>query len=185
MTFSAVRSEDPRDYYAPWQVWIDGAPFVTGLELENEAIEIRNLLSHATPKVASKKKPRFVPRQIDGFKLISTRRLLNEQKGQALVEAAFALGILLMLLLGGLDLFFALTANGDVHSLANSGAQCVVTPNCGNAVAFVQNAAAGLSLNASQLTVTQNGNTITVAYAYQPIGPVFPSVNLAATATAP
>jgi TadE-like protein len=196
MTFTVVRSEDPEDYFAPWQIHLDGAVFLDGIELEQEAKSICECLRLAPTRVPHPEKilhlkpPRFTPRPIKklangNWRFLGSHPLGGKQRGAVLLELALAVPILLMLLLGSLDLLLALAANGDVHALANAGAACIVTPSCGNAVSFVQGAAAGLSLNASQLTVSQNGNSVTVVYGYQPVGPVFPSVILSATATAP
>ncbi len=190
MIFSAVKSPQGERDYAPWCVFVDGHEIINGIENEAEAQSICELLRTAKPKTLpppKPKPPRFQPREISGWKLLSTRRLIREQpkeRGQALLEFALCLPFILALLCGSLDLLLCLTANGDVHSLADSGAQCITRPSCGNAVQYVQGAAAGLSLNASQLTVTQNGNAVTVAYSYQPVSFVFPQVNLSATATA-
>lgn len=88
MTFTVVRSEDENDFFAPWQVLLDGEVFLSQIEFESEAESICDCLRLAPPvsphpeKIVilnAKRTPRFVPKKIEGWKLLETRKLLNEQ----------------------------------------------------------------------------------------------------------
>jgi hypothetical protein len=184
---SVVRSDDREWELSPWQILIDGVVFLNGIEFQKEAESVAEFLRtvpEAQPANLHPEKIISLGKRIPGMRLVRPARPLG-QRGSVLLEFALCLPVLMVLLLGSLDLLLCLTCNGDVHSLADAGAQCIVTPSCGNAVQYVQGAAAGLSLNPAQLTVSQSGNSITVSYGYQPVSFVFPAVNLSATATAP
>jgi hypothetical protein len=87
--FTVVRSDNPDDYFAPWQVWLDGEMFLDGIELQQEAISICEVLRLVPPRAPHPqnifvlkpphKRPKFVPKKIEGWKLTETRKLLNEQ----------------------------------------------------------------------------------------------------------
>ena len=70
MIFSAVKTPVGLRDYAPWCVFVDGQEIINGIENEAEALSIIQLLRTAKPKPVPAPKPRFVPRQIEGCKLV-------------------------------------------------------------------------------------------------------------------
>lgn len=99
MIFTVVCSTDPADMFAPYRIELDGAPFLTGIEVEVEAHDICRLLvgweaeQSAYPQAVLPAessniipmRPRFVPKTIEKCKLEGTRKLaseLHKQRGQ-------------------------------------------------------------------------------------------------------
>jgi hypothetical protein len=99
MIFTVVCSADPADSYAPYRIELDGAVFITGIEVEAEAHDICRLLvaweaeqsayPQAVPPPESTNiipmHPRYVPKKIEKCKLEGTRKLateLHKQRGQ-------------------------------------------------------------------------------------------------------
>jgi Flp pilus assembly protein TadG len=119
------------------------------------------------------------PRAADGKRL--------REKGIALMEFALILPIFLALILGGMDLFLCEMTKSNLNYIATQAANCGVT-GC-NVQNYVDNAASGLSLRAKNITVKQSVPAkgeymVTLDTTYKPVGPVFPSVALTASATA-
>ena len=108
---------------------------------------------------------------------------MRKQRGAALIEFALVLPIFLLLVLGSMDLFFCEMAKANLSYITTQAANCSTQKGC-DVQGYVNSAAPGLSLSAKAITVTRSGNTVTLSTTYKPIGPVFPSVNLSATATA-
>ena len=159
MIFSAVKSPQGVRDYAPWCVFVDGREIINGIENEAEAQSIIQLLRTAKPKtLPPPKPPRFQPRKIEGWKLISTRRLCSEQKGAVILELALCLPVVLLLLLGGLDL----------SRMANAKSN-----------------AAGFGMDPTAVSASAAGNTATIAYVWQPVGPFFSAATMQSTAVAP
>jgi Flp pilus assembly protein TadG len=127
---------------------------------------------------------------------IASRRL-GRQHGQAMVEFAIMLPILLLLLLGGADLLMAIAAHQQVSYVAQETAQwCLAnvpigTP-CGAAAGQAQTFASQLGLmNSGKVAAASNGCTITPAcvsitatYSFVPVFPFFPSFTMTSTAQA-
>ena len=107
----------------------------------------------------------------------------GKQKGTALVEFALVLPVFLLLVLGAMDLSFCQMAKSNLNYLATQAANCSAKKSC-NVQGYVNDSALGLSMNPKAITVTQEGDTVTLSTTYRPIGPVFPKVALSATATA-
>jgi Flp pilus assembly protein TadG len=119
------------------------------------------------------------PRAADGKRL--------REKGVGLVEFALILPVFLALILGGMDLFLCEMTKSNLSYIATQAANCGVT-GC-NVQNYVNTTAPGLSLNAKDITVTQSKPIqgeykVTLDTTYKPIGPVFPTVALTASATA-
>jgi len=107
----------------------------------------------------------------------------RSERGVILVEMCFATVVFCMLALGILDMTLATGAKSNVGFLATQAAVCASKPGC-DAAGYVLASGPGLGLNPARLTVIVSGTTVTVSYAYKPVGPVFPAVTLQATATA-
>ena len=94
MIFTVIRSMDPADSFAPYRIELEGALFITGIEVEAEAHDICRLLvgweaqqsayPQAVAPAESPKvipiRPRFVPQVIEKWKLERMRELLSEQR---------------------------------------------------------------------------------------------------------
>ncbi|MGA9969857.1 MAG: hypothetical protein WA690_03160 [Candidatus Acidiferrales bacterium] len=92
MIFTVLCSTDPADNFAPYRIELDGAPFLTGIEVEAEAHDICRLLigweaqqsayPQAVPPAESSNiipmRPRFVPKMIERWKRKHTRKLASE-----------------------------------------------------------------------------------------------------------
>jgi Flp pilus assembly protein TadG len=118
------------------------------------------------------------PRAAEGKRL--------RERGSAIVEFALILPLFLALILGGMDLFLCEMAKSNLSYIATQAANCGVT-GC-SVQSYVNTAAPGLSLNPKDITVKQSvpskgEYTVTLDTQYKPIGPVFPSVALTASAT--
>jgi TadE-like protein len=125
-----------------------------------------------------------------------------KQTGQALVEFALILPMLIVLLLGGADLLMALSAHQIISYAAEQTAQCVsLGPTlCGLAsnpdpAAYVDRITAGLGLpqNPPDSPPTVTSYTpfpciancrVTVEYTYRPLFHFFPQVPMSVTASA-
>jgi Flp pilus assembly protein TadG len=112
---------------------------------------------------------------------------MRNQKGVALLEFALVLPIFLLLVLGAMDLSFCQMAKSNLNYLTTQAASCAAKKTC-TAQGYIDSSAAGLSLNPAAITVgttiTPGETTVTLSMTYKPIGPVFPKVNLSATAKA-
>jgi Flp pilus assembly protein TadG len=121
-------------------------------------------------------------------------RSTGSQRGQALLEFALVLPILLLLMLGGAGLIMAYSARQDLHYVAQETAMCQAMNNSvagcvGNAQGYAQTIAQQIGL-ANWTTVNANSmpgcggacTQVTATYTVSPIFPFFPSVNLTTTA---
>lgn len=94
MVFTVIRSTDPAASFTPYRIELDGAAFITGIEVEAEAHDICRLLAGweaqqsaypqavmpaESPKVIPIR-PRFVPQVVEKWKLERMRELLSERR---------------------------------------------------------------------------------------------------------
>jgi Flp pilus assembly protein TadG len=117
---------------------------------------------------------------------------LKKQSGQAIVEFAIMLPLLLLLLLGGADLLMAISAHQQVSYVAQETAQwCLSTVGvntpCTGAPGQAQLFGTQLGLiNASKVSAAANGCagcvSVTATYSFVPIFPFFPSFTMTSTA---
>jgi Flp pilus assembly protein TadG len=122
-------------------------------------------------------------------------RYNERQAGQAMVEFAIMLPLLLLLLLGGADLLMAISAHQQVSYVAQETAQwCLVnvgvTTPCSAAPGQAQTFATQIGLiNASKMSATPNSCpfecvSVTATYSFVPVFPFFPSFTMTSTAQA-
>jgi Flp pilus assembly protein TadG len=125
----------------------------------------------------------------------------NSERGQALVEFAIVIPVIVLILLAGADLLTAISAKHNIEYVAQETAQCAAmnNSNCVTSTGpqvqpYAQQIAASLGLtNTGALTATSNscGGTCVAVTVNYPAAPLFagffPSVNLRSTAqfTAP
>lgn len=111
-------------------------------------------------------------------------RLPISQAGQALLEFALVLPILVLAILGIFDLGWAVYANNTLASAAREGARMAIVQSKTDSDAtirqHVKDSAQGLGLSDSQITIAPafasrtfgNPITVTVTYTYTPLTPV-------------
>lgn len=169
---------------------------VKGLTEYHEAEEIIRDLEHAMNDDADRAEaaqkiaqPRFQPKVIEGWKSIETRKFIREQpkdkqRGSVLLEAALVIPLFCALIFMGLDCVWAMQEKSTMIWLASQAATCSTMPTSCSPATLVANDAAGMSLNAANLTLTMSGNTAMVSYVTTPLTPLFPSLTLTASATA-
>jgi Flp pilus assembly protein TadG len=112
----------------------------------------------------------------------------SSQRGQALLEFALVLPILLLLMLGGAGLIMAYSARQDLHYVAQETAMCLAmnNPSCsGNAQGYAQTIAQQIGLANPTGVIASPGSScggacwqVTATYTVNPIFPFFPSVPL-------
>ena len=111
--------------------------------------------------------------------------------GQALIEFALVVPILILLIIGLFDLGWAVYANNMVPNAAREGARSgvIVAKSYTDIRTRVKNTAVGLNLSDGQIQIQPSPNrtfgtpiTVTVVYSYTPltplIGRMFPSGSL-------
>ena len=119
----------------------------------------------------------------------------RNERGQAILEFALILPLFAILLLGGIDLYFAISSASDLAYIAEESARCTGTgnPNCQNLNVYAQRLGLNVGLlNAGTLTATSgpsdmcttNCTSVTVSYPYVPLFPVpyVPSIQMERTA---
>jgi Flp pilus assembly protein TadG len=118
------------------------------------------------------------------------------QRGQAMVEFAIILPVLIALLLGGADLLMALSAHQTVTYVAEQAAECMATNNVnclsGGVNAYAQQVATGSSLR-NPLTLIASSTAagcpagsdcVAVQYQYVPIFHFIPTFTMNVTGIA-
>ncbi len=100
-----------------------------------------------------------------------------------LIEVALGVSLLMLTLLGGLDLALAATAQHSVTWIAQKSADCTLVAGS-DCVSLAYANAHGQNLQTDRLTVSVDGHTCWVSYAWKPLGPVIGPLTLRATATA-
>jgi len=111
-------------------------------------------------------------------------RMTRKAPGQALIEFALVLPLLVLLIFGLFDLGWAIYANNTIANAAREGARlAIVSPTINNDANVKQRviaAAAGLNLGNSQISIApafssrtiNSPITVTVTYTYTPFTPV-------------
>jgi Flp pilus assembly protein TadG len=116
----------------------------------------------------------------------------NSQRGQALVEFAIILPVILALMLGGADLIMGFSARQNVNYVAEETARCLASSGAtcaGGAGAYAQSLATGVGLanpqmlSASYSSCGSQCASVTVNYPFKPVFPFFPT-NITLTSTA-
>lgn len=201
MTFSVKRSTDAQWETAPWIVLCDGRTYLNGIQEENEARAIVDLLNHATPQII----PMRPPSVFSGMRLVSSKLFATKrkgmrqtpdsprdakgkwihQRGSILLEFCLVLPIFLLLILGGFDLITLATAKSNVDWISQQVATCTKAATCPAAQVTAQSIAGGFGMNTAAVTATAAGNVATVGYLWQGISPFFSPTQLQSTATAP
>jgi Flp pilus assembly protein TadG len=111
-------------------------------------------------------------------------RTLKPQRGAVILEAAFVVPLLLMLILGGLDLTLLARARSNVDWIARQAASCSATQGC-DVQALAASNAAGLSMPGALSVVINAPGAVTVTYSWAPVGPFLSATTLTATAEVP
>jgi hypothetical protein len=190
MKITIQKSDEPDRRFAPFDLLADNKVILRGLESREEAQSILDGLRHfKAKKPPPPKPPRFLPKKIDGWKLLSTRKFLSQlpknQRGSVLLEFALCLPVLLLLILGGLDLSLLASAKSSTNYIATTTAACLArTPaNCASPQSYAQSLAQGLGLYG---TIAASGSyqALTVTYQWSPCSPFFSAATLTATASA-
>ena len=119
------------------------------------------------------------------------RLLKTPERGSAPVEGVFAIVMLIVMVLGALQVAFALYARNVLASAAHEGVRAAVERRAaaGDAVAVVaatvRRAAGGLIEDVAVTAVERGGRlTVRVRGTLDPVGPAPVSIPLVATATA-
>jgi hypothetical protein len=108
-----------------------------------------------------------------------------KQRGSILLELAFALPLLLLLVLGGLELSNLMLTRQNINYLAQAGARCAAQAGCDvNNVVYQD--AVGLGMDTAKLSWTQDATSLTVTFHYFPLSPYLTGeVDLQATVVTP
>jgi hypothetical protein len=172
---AVLRSEDPEQGHAPFYIIHGDAIVVAGIRTLDEATSICFDINRALNPAEKV----FLPakRGQGDFQKYP-------EKGQAILEMALAIPFVLALLLGGADLLWLENCKGNVDYLAREAAVCTTKQGC-DPTGFALNAARGLSLDPTQLTVTVSGTSVTLVYQCAPLVPAFPVMTIHSTAVAP
>jgi Flp pilus assembly protein TadG len=117
---------------------------------------------------------------------------MKKQRGSVILEMAFVLPILLLLILGGIDVTFQAMSKSSLNYVAEETARCVVrTPaQCPDGQAYATQITNGLTvIKTGPVGVTivpqlGGAKTVTVAVTWQPVSPFFTPRPLVSTATA-
>jgi Flp pilus assembly protein TadG len=109
--------------------------------------------------------------------------MMRNQRGAALLEFALIVPVFLLLILGAMDLLLCEMAKSNLSYITTQAANCAAKKGC-DVKGYVDSAAGGLSMDGKSISISQKGDTVTLSTHYNPIGPVFPSITLSATATA-
>lgn len=112
-------------------------------------------------------------------------------KGIALVEAALVIPLICFLVLGGIDLLWAVDQRGNLDHVAINVAGCVHNNGCTDPQAAAQTFGQQLHMPnwqslqvASDTPACASCTTVTLTYTYQAVGPWFKTINMTTTASA-
>jgi hypothetical protein len=214
MIFSVVYSADPLDIFAPYQILLDGEPFLDGIEFEEEAHAICALLvdlpatppksilpKHPTAGTTRNAHGRFVPVDVARLEIVHPEKKPHpldppewherwhrqqRERGSILIEAAIIIPLFCMLSFAGLDCVWAMQEKSTVTWLAQQAAVCSIVTPPGACVpqTLVLGQAAGMGLAPARLQLTAASGSATVTYQTQSLTGFFPSLTLTASATA-
>ncbi|HEX4023062.1 MAG TPA: TadE family protein [Acidobacteriaceae bacterium] len=127
---------------------------------------------------------------------VRDRNKNNRQRGQAILEAAVMLPILVFIALAMIDMQWALSDAGTLDYIVSEAARCEALSALpctagNNAGTYATTLAANLKLTASRFSVVSyscdpmvGSCTVTATYNYPPIGVWFPSILISRTGTA-
>jgi hypothetical protein len=167
-----------------WESWFSRNPLMRGHKLGDVPVAWLDWLLDAPALVLDGRGALTSLNDPDAIRVETSHCRLRSQRGSVILETALCVPILLMIVLGGIDVLWAVKTKGTLDYIAEQSAKCIVTHGC-DPQTLAANNAGGLGLNPARLTVTIDAGaaTATAVYQFEPVGPVFPAITLQSTAS--